>query len=81
MIIYQMNDKTVKALYQLLTNNEKTIFNLLLQFYNKIKKDNIDKYVSFNKSLDFYNENLIIIKIEADEEYVNQEIKKIMKKK
>ena len=70
--------KTIKALYQLLTNNEKNIFNLFLQFYNNIKKDNIDKYVSFNKSLDFYNENLIIIKIEADEEYVNLEIKKIM---
>ena len=57
--------KTIKALYQLLTNNEKNIFNLFLQFYNNIKKDNIDKYVSFNKSLDFYNEYLIIIKIEA----------------
>ncbi len=70
--------KTIKALYQLLTNNEKNIFNLFLQFYNNIKKDNIDKYVSFNKSLDFFIENLIIIKIEADEEYVNLEIKKIM---
>ena len=45
----------------------------LINFYNFIIiiKKNIDKFIGFMNSLDFYNDNLAIIKIEADHKKVN----------
>ena len=81
MIIYNMNDRAVQSLYKLLTTNEQKIFNLFLQFYNNDKIDDIDKVIGFSKSLTFYNDNLVIINLEADELYVDQKIKKFQKHK
>ncbi len=81
MIIYNMNDKSVQSLYQLLTKHEQNIFNLFLQFFNNNKFEDIDKFIGFTKSLDFYNDDLTIINLEADQEYVDLKIKKYEKNK
>ena len=81
MIIYNMNDKSVQSLCKLLTSYEKIIFNLFLHFYNNNDEKNIDKFVEFIKSIDFYTDNLVILNLEADEKYINQKLRKFEKSK
>ena len=81
MIIYNMNDKSVQLLKKLLKKKEENIFNLFLQFFNNNKFEDIDKFIGFTKSLDFYNDDLTIINLEADQEYVDLKIKKYEKNK
>ena len=75
MVIYNMSDKSVQCLAKLLTNYEKLIFNLFLKFFNDSNNSNIDKYLSFISSIAFYNDNLTILNLEADEKYVSNKIK------
>ena len=79
MIIYNMDVKSVEAVRSILTKNEQNIFNLLLHFYNNDKIEEIDKYIKFTESLEFYNEDLIILNLEADELYIHQKIRKFEK--
>ena len=76
MVIYNMNVKSVEAFKSILTKNEQNIFNLFLRFYNNDKIEELDKFIKFTESLEFYNENLIALKLEADQYYVSQKIKK-----
>ena len=76
MVIYNMNVKSVEAFKSILTTNEQNIFNLFLRFYNNDKIEELDKFIKFTESLEFYNENLIVLKLEADQYYVSQKIKK-----
>ena len=81
MIIYNMSDKSVQSLCKLLTSYEITIFNLFLHFYNNNEEKNIDKFIEFIKSLDFYTDNLVILNLEADEKYISQKLRKFEKSK
>ena len=74
MVIYNMNDKSIKCLSKLLTNHERTIFNILLGFFNNDKKENIDKFIDFISTIKFYNDYLTILELEADEKFVEKKI-------
>ena len=76
-----MSDKSVQSLCKLLTSYEITIFNLFLHFYNNNEEKNIDKFIEFIKSLDFYTDNLVILNLEADEKYISQKLRKFEKSK
>ena len=79
MIIYNMSDKSVKCFSKLLTNYERTIFNLLLRFFNNDKIENLDKFIAFTSSIKFYTDNLAILELEADEKFVEKKIHYIKK--
>ena len=81
MVIYNMKYKSAQSLFNLLTSYEQAIFNILLNFYLNYKQENIDKYISFINSLNFYTDNLVIINLEANKNYVSKKIKKFEKSK
>ena len=76
-----MSDKSVKCFSKLLTNYERTIFNLLLRFFNNDKIENLDKFIAFTSSIKFYTDNLAILELEADEKFVEKKIHYIKKPK
>jgi hypothetical protein len=73
-ILYDMNYESTKSLINLLTTYEQDIFNIFLKFYTNDKPENIDKYISFINSVNFYTDELVILHLEADKKYVSRRI-------